>query len=279
MLKSQTLRVLVSFIAITTLPACCASSLPPVSSKSSSPVPSIILNAQKEASSFQKKAQTITAEFKPAAVFDHYSAHPPQVQYYGGVKSTQSPRLAQAAQQTLKDTPIAKTVLKSALVHPHYEIADKDDTDALVHTFLNTYSDCHAKQLCHTSYKKASCLQSPLGDTPHCRKTLVVSLVHADNAEQSVTVDVSALPHHSWQSTVSFTVNLSTGQVFSKDGVVKANVTPLVKMVPCDSVEVTRLVLPPRIGEAEIKVIDAPACSTGFRLQGSISASGRSKAP
>lgn len=275
MLKSQLLRMVLLLVTITTLPACCASS----------PVPSIILETQKEAPCFQEKAKAITADFKPDTVFKNYSASPKQTHYYGGVKATQTPHLTKAAAQALtSDSSIGKTVLSSALARPHYEIVVKDDVDTLVNQMLSTYPDCQAKQRCHTDYTNSTCFQSALADHPTCRKALVLSALPAEEAEQTITLQVKALPHHAWQSKVVVTADLTSGQVLSRDATVTVKIVPLLQIVPCEGLVITpRDSLPQvQMGDAQhavITVLDPPSCHNHFQVRFALSASGLSKAP
>ena len=257
-------------IAAILLPGCCHCT----------PLRESLGEAQRDAFSCKQKAEKTKAPFNPSAVFEHYSAHPTPTQYYSTQEENKR-ALSRAAAHAL-NTGIGSTVLHSAISRPQFTLASQDTTDALVGSLLAAYPDCHAQQNCSTHYTQASCQVPLLGATPHCRKTLVVSVLPAPENTQTVSVSITAVPHRNWWekgSAVTLTADLTSAKALSEDGSVTVSVSPLLKTVPCEGLQVSLLALTPAPEEAKVEVLEAPQCNNHFQVKLRLTAASHSTLP
>ena len=235
--------------------------------------------AQQDVLRCKEKAQKTSLPFNPSVVFDNYSAHPASSRYYS--EHGDSKLLSQAADSAL-GSGVGSTVLHSAVSRPQFTVATQDTTDALVSSLLAAYPDCRAQQNCSTHYTQASCQVPLLGATPRCRKTLAVSVLPAPESVQTVTLGITAVPHRNWWekgSAVILTADLSSGKALSEDGSVTVSVSPLLKTVPCEGLQVSALALTPNPQEAAVEVLEAPQCNNHFQVKLRLTAASHSTLP
>lgn len=109
-------------------------------------------------------------QLNPKETFKHYTDHPNETHYYGGVTEDKS-NMSKAASAALPKSPAGHAVSSDFLTRPQFQINKKSfeitnsefieaHSAHIARGINDAYVDCHKKHICHLTYTQKRCQQS-----------------------------------------------------------------------------------------------------------------------
>lgn len=216
-------------------------------------------------------------KFNPSSVFDHYSDHPEEHNYYKE-GSLNTSKLDQDAVRQMTNAESGKNILDSMNQRPQYEVKTTDtdikrsillqsEADNIVHGMTGRYIDCHAKQQCEMQYIEKMCTASSIHEEMTCKKNLIISAEQPAQAYQTINVHLQIYPAH-YMNSIYVKLNIGNGAVINAVGKIGIlTVNPSVPVSNCPSLDVKYLGVTNQSGyPLDIKIPTQPSCSNGMTV-------------
>ncbi len=186
---------------------------------------SILNQTLAQSDALKKDSYKHMKNFNPNTVFDHYSSHPNQTQYYDGVMQSNTSKLNQDAMNAPSSTTAGSTVSNSINKHPNFVINQNDadmshsrfienNADDIIHGVTNRYVDCQSPQICKTTYQQKECEEAPENIYQSCKKTLNIDIFpHEVVTHYTLVAHVKTKERHF----AEINVNTVTGNINYRD--------------------------------------------------------------
>lgn len=219
----------------------------------------------------------LVKQFNPKRVFNHYTNHPDQAGYYGGITQTDTTQMDSAA-IAQKSSGVGQDIQNTINQHSSYVIKPTDpdmkhsqiiqeEADNIIRGITSKYIDCKPKQACTTQYQYKQCHEAPQSIFQSCHKKLNIDVVpHETVTHYPLNAYLTVEDHHY----AGISLNAVDGKVdfigphdarFRLEG-------RLPKDIDCQTLHGTII---SSTGGAKLDNISFPSCANGLSLNYHIS--------
>lgn len=233
--------------------------------------------AKAEAENKKTDSYNEAKKFDPTSVFGHYTDHPEQANYYGGVKQKNTRQMTMDSFQQ-KNSESGKEISATINQHPNYVISPTDpdiqhsqliqsEADNIIHGVTSQYIDCQPKQACQMHYETKQCTEAPQVIFQFCKEKLIVDVIaHEKDTHYAFNAYLSVKDHHYAGITIN-AVNGSIGFLGPHDASFRLD-GRLPGDIDCRTLQGR---VASSSGDAQLDSISFPSCANGLSLEYHIS--------